>query len=100
MNLKLSGLALAVFGLCAAPALADDKQQAFYEMCEGVSINDGLSPDVAGQFCTCLTEKVSADDALYTELFEAGTNEPDLDTRLASLSEGALEAAGSCQASE
>jgi len=86
----VSSLVLAV----GAVASADDD---FYQMCHATSLADGLDDASASGFCTCLTDAASGDSALYDELYQAGTSEPDLQTRLAMLSDDARSTAESCQ---
>ena len=96
MDLKAFSIVVCVAFAVSVPANAVDRG-AFYDMCHATSLGDGLDDATAAGFCDCLADAASADEAIYTELFEAGTSEPDLDTRLGLLSDDARSAAESCQ---
>lgn len=96
MTYKISGMAICLLLITGFAANAGDRD-AFYGMCHATSLGDGMDDGAASSFCNCLTDAASEDDDLYAELFAAGTKEPDLDARMALLSQGAHLAAQSCQ---
>jgi len=94
----------AALGLVAAsmtiPLAANaDQSSDFRGMCERVSRDDGVPPAAITPFCACLTDRAMANDAaLYRELWTAATTQPNLDARMAMLSEPARAAVQACRA--
>ena len=96
MRKRLVCLAIGTCVLATAVAHAVDRE-AFEANCQKTSLNDGLETAAAEAFCSCLADAAIQDEDLYNELAQAGETEPDLDKRLAMLSERARAAAQSCQ---
>ncbi len=93
----------AALGFCAIAvtiplAATADEQSDFRAMCERVSAADGVPAEAITPFCSCLTDRASQNSALYSELWTAATTEPNLDARMALLSESGRAAVQACRA--
>jgi len=94
--MSMRTISLAVISVFLAGAAAASSRDDLYDVCVSVSEVDGMETPVAKVFCTCLADGAVVSGQSTVDELQASGNEPDKDTRIASLGEDAKSVVEKC----